>query len=59
MARRTRTGLSAGVKHLQARIEQWRTTRERRTAMPPELWTEAVKLAQRYGVYPVARWLGG
>ena len=32
MARRARMGLPAGVKHLQARIEEWRTTRERRTA---------------------------
>jgi hypothetical protein len=54
MARRARP-VSAEVKQLRARIERWRATRERRTAMPPELWAEAAKLAQSDGVYPVAR----
>ena len=47
--------LSAGVKQLRARIERWRTTRERRTAMSPELWAEATRQAQGHGVYRVAR----
>jgi len=54
MGRRARP-VSAGVKHLRTRIERWRTTRERRTAMPPKLWAEAARLARGHGVYPVAR----
>jgi hypothetical protein len=54
MGRRARP-VSAGVKHLRTRIERWRTTRERRTAMPPNLWAEAARLAQGHGVYPVVR----
>jgi hypothetical protein len=38
--------LPAGVYQLQERIENWRRTRERRTAMPAELWVEAVALAR-------------
>jgi hypothetical protein len=49
--------VSAGVKQLRTRIERWRTTRERRTAMPPRFWAEAARLAQRHGVSPVARTL--
>src|SRR5450759_2143754 len=47
--------VSAGVKQLRTRIERWRTTRERRTAMPRKFWAEAAILAQGHGVYPVAR----
>jgi hypothetical protein len=47
--------LPMAVKRLQDRIEQWRRTRERRTAIPPVLWTEAVALAKAEGAYPVAR----
>lgn len=54
MGRRARP-VSAGVKQLRTRIERWRTTRERRTAMPPKFWAEAASLAQSHGVYPVAR----
>ena len=43
------------VKRLQDRIEQWRRRRERRTAMPPALWGEAVALANAEGAYVVAR----
>lgn len=53
MARRARP-LPAGVKQLRGRIERWRTTRERRTAMPAELWSEAADLAHVHGAYPVA-----
>jgi hypothetical protein len=56
MGRRARP-LPAGVKQLRARIERWRTTRERRTAMPSELWSEAADLARVHGAYPVARGL--
>jgi hypothetical protein len=43
------------VKRLGERIEQWRRTRECRTAMPGALWSEAVSLARSEGAYRVAR----
>ena len=58
MPRTTRQGLPAGVKELRRRIERWRRTRERRTAMPADLWTEAIALARSGRPYAVARVLG-
>jgi hypothetical protein len=37
------------------RIEHWRRTRKKRTAMAEELWTAAVVLTEERGLYPVAR----
>jgi hypothetical protein len=47
--------MPAEMKHLWKRIEQWRQMRRRRTAMPAELWSEAVTLARSAGSYRVAR----
>jgi len=58
MARTTRPALPAGLKQLRERIERWRRTRERRTAMPAELWTEAIALARSGRPYSVARATG-
>ena len=58
MPRTTRQGLPAGVKELRRRIERWRRTRERRTAMPAELWTEAVALAGGGRAYAIGQALG-
>ena len=55
MARTKGQVLPAGVKRLGERIEQWRRTRARRTAMAPELWLTAVELAQSHGAHRVAR----
>ena len=55
MPRRTESKLPAEVKQLQDQIEQWRRTRERRTAMPAELWSDAVTLCKSAGAYRVAR----
>ena len=55
MPRRARPGLPVRVKQLLDRIEHWRRTRERRTAMPAEWWSEAVILARTEGAYPIAR----
>ena len=55
MAKSEGTALPAGVERLGERIEQWRQTRARRTAMAPELWSAAVVLAGSHGVYRVAR----
>jgi hypothetical protein len=43
---------------LRRRIQEWRTTRRRGTAMPEELWTAAGALARRRGIAAVARMLG-
>jgi len=55
MAKGKRRRLPAGVKRLRDQIERWRRTRERRTAMPAEFWSEAVTLAGSVGAYPIAR----
>lgn len=47
--------LSAEVKEIGSQIALWRSSREKQSAMPPELWTAAAGLAQRYGINPVAR----
>ena len=47
-----------GVAELRERIEQWRRTRQKRSPMPAELWSEAVSLARSGGACPVARGLG-
>ena len=55
MAKRAGPAPPARVKQVRERIEQWRQTRRRRTAMPVELWGEAVALATSNGPYRVAR----
>jgi hypothetical protein len=55
MARTKGPGLPAGVKLLGKRIDEWRRTRDRRTAMPAELWEEAVALARPGRAWAVAR----
>lgn len=51
-------GLPDEVKQLRKRIDEWRRTRDRRTAMPAELWDEAVALARPGRAWAVARALG-
>jgi hypothetical protein len=55
MARSAGPVLPAGVKQLRQRIEYWRRTRDRRTAMPPDLWAEAIALARAGRPYAVAQ----
>ena len=55
MGRTTGPALPAGVKQLRRQIDYWRRTRERRTAMPAELWTEAIALARSGRPYAVAQ----
>lgn len=55
MGRRVLPELPAGVTGLRERIERWRRTRERRTAMPAELWAEAIRLSRSGRAYAVAR----
>jgi hypothetical protein len=47
--------MPAGVKRLRKRIDEWRRTRDRRTAMPADMWDEAVTLARGGRPYAVAR----
>lgn len=54
MARTTGPALPAGVKRLRKRIDYWRRTRDRRTAMPADLWDDAVTLARGGRPYAVA-----
>ena len=58
MERKRREGLSGGVAKVRDRIALWRRTREKRSPMPADLWTEAVSLARREGTYSTARALG-
>jgi hypothetical protein len=58
MARTTGPALPAGVKLLRKRIDYWRRTRDRRTAMPAHLWGDAVALARSGRPYAVAHALG-
>ena len=55
MARTTGPALPARVKLLGKRIDEWRRTRDRRTAMPANLWEEAVALARPGRAWAVAR----
>jgi hypothetical protein len=56
MERQARNGVAdARVKEVRDAIVLWRRTRERRTAMPAELWVKAVSLARTRGTYRVAR----
>jgi hypothetical protein len=54
MARRQRA-LPGKVDEVSGRIEQWRQTRKKLTAMPKELWVEATALARVHGVYQISQ----
>jgi len=58
MGRKRGEGLPARVREVQEQVALWRRTRERRSPMPADLWTEAVGLARREGTYATARTLG-
>jgi hypothetical protein len=55
MARTKGPALPAGVKQLRRRIDEWHRTRDRRTAMPADMWDEAVALARPGRAWAVAR----
>jgi len=54
---KTTPRLPAEAKVVQRRIEAWRATRRKGTAMPEELWQAAASLAQKHGLYTIARGL--
>ena len=47
--------LPADIRRIQARIEHWRKTRKKRTAMPEQLWAAAISLARVHGIHRTAR----
>jgi hypothetical protein len=47
--------MPSDVLSVHTRIEAWRTKREKRTPVPSEIWSAAVALAQRYGVYRISQ----
>lgn len=51
---RKSTPIPEPIAQLQRQLEQFRSTRSRRTKLPEPLWQAAVELARQYGVYPVA-----
>ncbi len=56
MGRKQRpAALPADVRQVLARIERWRATRKKRTAMPEQLWEGATTLARVHGIYWTAR----
>ena len=40
---------------LRARLAEWRKSHPRRSPLPEEMWTVAVELARRHGLYRTAR----
>ena len=54
MRRKRRTVLPKKVKELRTRIERWRRTRRKRSAMPGKLWDEATLLARAQGIYRIS-----
>ncbi len=58
MGRKTGDGLPGRVRAVRDRVALWRRTREKRSPMPADLWTEAVALARSEGTYRIARALG-
>ena len=58
MAERRKQLQSGEVEEVRTRIEHWRRTRVKRTAMPGELWSEATSLARSHGIYRISRALG-
>jgi hypothetical protein len=43
------------IVQLQRELDQFRSTRSRRTKLPESLWAAAVELARQHGVYSVAQ----
>ena len=50
-----RDGGAAWATGLRGRVERWRVSRQKGSAMPGELWESAAALAEEHGVYAVSR----
>ena len=55
MRSKKRPGGSADIAEVCVRVDRWRATRTKRSPMPAPLWDAAMRLAQRHGIYPIAR----
>jgi hypothetical protein len=55
MKRSRGAGLPARLEKARDRFEAWRKSREKRSAIPEQLWRLAASLAQDFGVHPVSR----
>ncbi|MEW6746907.1 MAG: hypothetical protein AB1486_29570 [Planctomycetota bacterium] len=55
MTRARMATVSASVSRLAERVEHWRRSRTKLWPMPEDLWEAAARLAERHGVYAVAR----
>ena len=54
MNRKSTLVIPESIAQLQRQLDQFRSTRPRRTKLPESLWQAAVELARQHGVYPVA-----
>lgn len=54
MNRKSVLPIPEAILQLQRQLEQFRSTRPKRTKLPEPLWQAAVELARQHGVYPVA-----
>src|SRR5439155_8409465 len=45
------TAIPADLLELRQRLEQWRSEQPRRSRLPESIWTAAVEMAQRHGLY--------
>jgi transposase len=52
--RKSALPIPEAILQLQRQLEQFRSTRPKRTKLPEPLWQAAVELARQHGVYPVA-----
>ena len=55
MNRKSTPHIPEPIVQLQRELDQFRSTRPRRTKLPESLWQAAVELARQYGVYSVAQ----
>ena len=54
MNRKSAPPIPEAIVQLQRQLDQFRSTRPRRTKLPEPLWQAAVELARQHGIYPVA-----
>ena len=52
---RSKAPIATDLLALSERFSEWRRTHSRRSPLPEELWSEAVKLAHKHGLHRTAR----
>jgi hypothetical protein len=55
MVRRNPSSVPSDLKAVRKRFEDWRTTRSGRSRIPESLWSLAVPVAKRHGIYRVSQ----